>query len=38
LRFGNDIAGSFVTAGGQGGTVISNTAQGEQVLLTHPHA
>jgi hypothetical protein len=36
--FGSYIAGSFVTAGGQGGTVISNTTQGEQPMLTHPHA
>jgi len=36
--FGNYIAGSFVTAaGGQGGAVISNTWQGLQPLLTHPH-
>jgi hypothetical protein len=34
---GNYIAGSLVTAGGQGGAVVSNTAQGEQPLLTHPH-
>jgi hypothetical protein len=28
--FGNSIAGSFVTAaGGEGGTVVRNTAQGE---------
>jgi hypothetical protein len=39
VLFGNYIAGSFVTAtAGQGGTGLSNTAQGEQPLLTHPHA
>jgi hypothetical protein len=36
--FGNYIAGSFVTAaGGQGGSVVSTTSQGEPPLLTHPH-
>jgi hypothetical protein len=37
--FGNYIAGSFVTAaGGAGGSVVSDNAQGEPPLLTHPHA
>jgi len=36
--FGSYIADRFVTAGGHGGAVISNTAHGEQSVLTHPHA
>jgi autotransporter passenger strand-loop-strand repeat protein len=37
--FGNYIAGTFVTAaGGQGGMVLSSTAQGEAPLLAHPHS
>jgi hypothetical protein len=34
--FGNYLAASLVSAaGGQGGTVMNTTAQGEQPLLTH---
>jgi len=34
---GNYMAGSFATtAGDQGGTLVSGTAQSEQPLLTHP--